>query len=86
MTNSVPHPLLIIDRNPILFCKCGNKPYISAEFYYKSKYNTEPTIGTIAKIYSSFIISTNGTKYAKYEIEVKPKHIAREEKLNDLGI
>jgi len=71
---------------PTLVCKCGNEPYVGAEFYYKSKYSIEPTIGIIARIDDTHILSTNGTPYKKEEIEVKPKHIAREEKLNELGI
>ena len=73
-------------NTPILVCKCGNVPYEVAEFYYTSKYSKEPTIGTIASINETHIFSINGTTYRKDEIEVKPKHIAREEKLNELGI
>lgn len=82
-------PITIIPgktNEPVLLCKCGNEPYVGAEFYYKSKYSIEPTIGIIAIVNDSSITSTNGTPYHKSEIEVKPKHIAREEKLNDLGI
>jgi predicted amidohydrolase len=81
------HPISITQSNlEILVCKCGNKPYPSAKFYYKSRYSDEPTIGIIARVDKTHIYSTNGTPYHKNEIEVKPKHIAREEKLNELGI
>ncbi len=82
------NPITIIDSNDpvVLVCKCGNEPYPSAEFYYTSKYSKEPTIGIIARVNKTHIYSTNGTPYHKNEIEVKPKHIAREEKLNELGI
>jgi hypothetical protein len=70
----------------IIVCKCGNEPYIGAEFYYKSKYCDETTIGTIAKVGKSYIDSNNGVRYNKSEIEIKPRHILRDEKLNKLGI
>jgi hypothetical protein len=82
------HPITTMHSNDpeVLVCKCGNEPYPSAEFYYKSKYSDEPTIGIVARVDRTHIVSTNGTPYHKNEVEVKPKHIAREEKLNQLGI
>jgi hypothetical protein len=82
------HPITIMHSNDIevLVCKCGNEPYPGAEFYYTSKYSKEPTIGIIRSVNKTHIISTHGTPYHKNEVEVKPKHIAREEKLNELGI
>jgi hypothetical protein len=82
------HPITIMHSNDseVLVCKCGNEPYPGAEFYYNSKYSKEPTIGIIRSVNKTHIISTNGTPYHKNEVEVKPKHIAREEKLNELGI
>ena len=82
------NPITIMHSNDpeILVCKCGYEPSVGDEFYYKSIYSKEPTIGIIAKINNTHIISTNGTPYHKNEVEVKPKHIAREEKLNELGI
>ncbi len=70
----------------ILVCKCGYEPSIGDEFYYKSIYSDEPTIGIVARVDKRYIYSKNGTRYRKNEIEVKPKHILREEKLNYLGI
>ncbi len=82
------HPITTIHSNDpeILVCKCGYEPHIGEEFHYKSKYSNENTIGIIARVDRTHIISNNGTPYHKNEIEVKPKHILREEKLNDLGI
>ena len=82
------HPITVIHSNDseVLVCKCGNAPYPGAEFYYKSKYSEETTIGIIRSVNKTHIISTNGTPYHKNEVEVKPKNIAREEKLNELGI
>lgn len=82
------HPITIMHSNDpeILVCKCGNEPSVGDEFYYKSIYSKEPTIGIIARVDRTHIYSTNGTPYHKKEVEVKPKHIAREEKLNQLGI
>lgn len=76
----------IKNNTPVLLCKCGNEPYVGAEFYYSSKYSKEPTIGIVSRVDLSVIISENGVPYHKSEIEVKPKHILREEKLNELGI
>ena len=70
----------------VLVCKCGNEPYPGIEFYYKSRYSEETTIGIIASVNKTHIFSTNGTPYHKKEVEVKPKNIVREEKLNELGI
>ena len=67
-------------------CRCGTKPAIGDEFWYRSKYGSEVR-GRIGKIHSSTsIISTKGALYNNREIEIKPKDIIREEKLNELGI
>jgi hypothetical protein len=82
------NPITIMHSNDpeILVCKCGYEPSVGDEFYYKSRYSNEPTIGIIARVDKTHIYSTNGTPYHKNEIEVKPKHIARDEKLKELGI
>jgi hypothetical protein len=67
------HPITTMHSNDpeVLVCKCGNEPYPSAEFYYKSKYSEETTIGIIARVDRTHIVSTNGTPYHKNEVEVK---------------
>jgi hypothetical protein len=77
---------IIFDPNAIEPCKCGNIPKVGIKFWYKSKYGAK-IIGVIKTIHDTkSIISTNGAQYPNREIEVRPKEIVREEKLNTLGI
>lgn len=68
-------------------CKCGTIPKIGMAFYYKSKYSGDVVVGIIGNISPpTSIISTKGAYYKSDEIELKPLHVVRSEKLNDLGI
>jgi hypothetical protein len=65
-------------------CKCGNFPKVGDIFYYRSRYGE--VIGEVGSAGGNGIISTRGASYPNAEIELKPKDIIREEKLNDIGI
>jgi hypothetical protein len=68
-------------------CKCGTIPEVGMTFYYKSKYTGSLIEGIIGKVGGPLnIFSTNGAMYRNDEIELKPLHVIRSEKLNDLGI
>jgi hypothetical protein len=67
-------------------CKCGSKPVIGENFYYKSKYSDTVLIGIVKEIRPSDIISMNGTSYSKSEIIIKPVDVKRNDILSELGI
>ena len=67
-------------------CKCGTIPKPGDTFYYKSKYDNSIIEGIIGKLSPMGIISTKGVFYKSDEIELKPLHVIRSEKLNNLGI
>lgn len=69
----------VVDR-----CKCGTIPKVGDNFYYKSRYGKEYSKGVILEIRPSGIISENNNYYRKSEIEIKPKQIKREERLNTI--
>jgi len=74
-------------NDPQAPCKCGTIPKIGDTFYYKSKYSNDIIEGIIGRLSPpTSIISTNGAYYKSDEIELKPLHVIRSEKLNDLGI
>lgn len=73
------------DKPPIP-CKCGTIPEIGMTFYYTSKYDGSVVEGVIAETSFINIISTQGAMYRNEEVEIKPLHIRREERLQDLGI
>lgn len=74
--------------DPPVTCKCGTIPEVGMTFYYKSKYDNDMYIeGVIGKLAPPLnIVSTTGALYKNEEIEIKPLHIKRDEKLRDLGI
>ena|ERR1035437_3919010 len=70
---------------PITHCKCGTIPTIGCTFWYHSKYGS--VVEGIVKDIDGFnITSTAGVTYPKDQIEIKPLHIIRDEKLGELGI
>ena len=73
-------------NQPPIPCKCGTIPEIGMTFYYTSKYDGSVVEGVIAETSFIHIISTQGAMYKNEEVEIKPVHIRREERLNDLGI
>jgi hypothetical protein len=74
-------------NDPPMPCKCGTFPKIGMTFYYTSKYTGSLIEGIIGKVGGPLnIVSTNGAMYRNDEIELKPLHVIRSEKLNDLGI
>ncbi len=79
--------MIIRSTDPPVPCKCGTIPEIGMTFYYKSKYSDSIIEGVILRLCGPLnIISTYGAMYKNYEIEIKTKHIKRDERLNDLGI
>ena len=73
--------------DPPVPCKCGTLPEVGMTFYYTSKYSGDVVEGVIDVFSGPFsIVSTNGAMYKNEEIEIKPLHIKRDEKLRDLGI
>jgi len=73
--------------DPPIPCKCGTFPKIGDTFYYTSKYSGDVVIGIVGNLpLPTSIISTKGVIYKNNEIELKPLHVIRGEKLNDLGI
>ena len=73
--------------DPPVPCKCGSLPEVGMTFYYTSKYSGDVVEGVIDKVSHPLnIVSTNGAMYKNEEIEIKPLHIRRDEKLRDLGI
>ena len=52
-----PYTIMHSNDPEILVCKCGNEPYPGSEFYYKSKYSKEPTIGIIARVDKTHIFT-----------------------------
>ena len=76
-----------ISSDPPVPCKCGTIPEVGMTFYYTSRYTGSLIEGIIGKVGGPLnIVSTNGAMYKNEEIEIKPLHIKRDEKLNDLGI
>lgn len=76
-----------ISSDPPVPCKCGTIPEAGMTFYYTSKYTGSLIEGIIGNVGGPLnIISTNGAMYRNDEIEIKPLHIKRNEKLNELGI
>jgi hypothetical protein len=64
-------------------CICGNLPLEGDVFYYTSKYSGRHS-GVVKRCENSYIISINGTKYSNSDIEIKPKSVVRDEKINKL--
>ena len=79
--------IIVSNTDPPVPCKCGTIPEVGMTFYYKSKYNDSMIEGLILRFSGPLnIVSTNGAMYKNEEIEIKPLHIKRNDKLNDLGI
>jgi hypothetical protein len=79
--------MIVRSTDPPVPCKCGTIPKIGMTFYYKSKYSDYVIEGVIDRFSGPLkIVSTTGAMYMNAEIDIKPPHIKRDEKLNELGI